>query len=135
MNNLRFKAWEISEKVMLNRNITDRNWYTKDDKCFCCAMPEDVRRLKIMQFTGRKDKNGVEIYLDCDIFKFKFMTSPSEHIDLVGVMTFNDEDLRVEIDIYPETDGYICLSYIGDGQFYDFEIIGTMQENPELLEG
>jgi len=87
----------------------------------------------LLQYSGRKDKNNTEIYLDSDIFKFKYMNSPTEHIDLIGVMTFNDEDLRVEIDIYPETDGYVCLSYIGNGQMYDFEIIGTMQENPELL--
>jgi len=87
------------------------------------------------QYTDLKDKNGKEIYFDCEIFKFKWMTSPDTYDQLIGVMTYNDEELRAEVDIYPEDNEqrYVCLSYIGNGQMYDFEVIGNIYENPELL--
>ena len=102
-----------------------------------CGIYDHVKNhgASVMQYTGLKDKNGKEIHFNCEIFKFKLMTSPTEFDELIGVMTWSDEDLRAEIDIYPEdnADGYVCLSYIGNGQMYDFEVIGTKYENPELL--
>ena len=132
MNTVKFRAWfddGKSQRAILKVGDDLGTTHPLD----CCKYAMEGQPVTLLQYSGRKDKNGAEIYLDCDIFKFKYMTSPTEHVDLVGVMTFNDEDLRVEINIYPETDGYICLSYIGNSQMYDFEIIGTMQENPELL--
>ena len=85
------------------------------------------------QFTGLKDKNGVEIYADCEIFKFKWMTGIDTYDELIGVMNFNDEELRYEVDVY-QNDNYTCLSYLGNGQMYDFEVIGNIFEHSELLD-
>ncbi len=90
--------------------------------------PETVGRL-----IGKKDIKNTPIY-EGDICKFKFMEEPNKPIELIGSFAWNDEDLRYEIDIYSnEYPEYICLYYIGNGQMYDFEIIGNIFDNAELL--
>lgn len=85
------------------------------------------------RFIGKKDIKNIPIY-EGDIFKFKFMEEPNKPIELIGSFAWNDEDLRYEIDIYSnEYPEYICLYYIGNGQMYDFEIIGNIFDNAELL--
>jgi len=37
------------------------------------------------------------------------------------------------VDVYQENDEYVCLSYLGNGQMFDFEIIGNIHESLELL--
>ena len=120
----KFKAWHKVAKEMLIHACQSHLF----------RWAEDGQPVKLMQYTGLKDKNSKEIYFDCEIFKFKNMTSPSKSDELIGVMTWSDDELRAEIDIYPEDNdqGYICLSYIGNGQMYDFEVIGNIYENPEL---
>lgn len=86
----------------------------------------------VMQYTGLKDKNGVKIF-EGDIVKFKFLEGSQKSVGLIGVFNYNDIDLRYEIDIYGDPE-YVCLSYIGDGRFYGFEVIGDTFKNPELLE-
>ncbi len=94
-----------------------------------------VDKQSVGQYVGLKDKNEKEIYSDVHIFKFKLKTLERLNIfiELVGVFTFNDIELRYEIDIYSPEHNYVCLSYVSTGQMYDFEIIGTVQENPELI--
>lgn len=59
---IKFRMW--TGRRMIFRNWNDRNWYnapSPNGKHVCQAMPEDSQ-YKIMQFTGRHDKNGKEIY-------------------------------------------------------------------------
>jgi len=90
------------------------------------VIPESVE-----QFTGLKDKNEVEIF-EKQIFKFKFLKELHNPIELTGYFTFG-EDLSFEIDVLKNKE-YICLKYISNGVFYDFELTGENAfDNPELL--
>ena len=77
----------------------------------------------LMEYTGLKDKNGVKIF-EGDIVKSKtnFYNKPREVITVIG---WND---NIENDSFgePLTLGYSILGY-------DFEIIGNIHQNPELL--
>ena len=91
-----------------------------------------VSSFSVGQYIGLKDRNRKEIYED-HIVKFKYLKELDEAVDLIGVFRFNDDELRYEIDIDPNDHGYVCLSYIGNGTMYDFEIIGNIHQNKDLL--
>ena len=72
----------------------------------------------IGQYTGRRDVDGKEIY-EGDIVQF------SE-----SVADYVQETYRVEVSYDEDTNGFYPLY---DYQLYDFEVIGNVYENKELL--
>lgn len=123
MRELKFRAWN-GERMMF-RELFDRNWYTSSSdsgKCVRGAMPNDKRTIKVMQSTGRKDENGVDIY-EGDVIEasgenyaeimFNFGTFLLRHVNHKGNNGISISDVA--------TDRY--------------KIIGNIHQNPELIKG
>jgi uncharacterized phage protein (TIGR01671 family) len=114
MRELKFRAWNGVN--LIDRSLFDRNWYYKD-KLVSVAHPNDIRNLKVMQYTGLKDKNGTEIY-EGDI-----LSVPSHY---EGDIEYSASCERVR---FIEGGFEIDCSI----NFSDCEVIGNIHENPELL--
>lgn len=124
MGNMSFRAWDKEFKYML---------YTNDDLIVCVSSngieaidtnltigvsDGDMKNVEIMQSTGLKDINGVEIY-EGDIVE-------NSHKEVGFIKNCNDAFCfnRQERNFY--------LSGIGAGS--PFKILGNVHQNTELLE-
>ncbi|TQR28342.1 hypothetical protein C7Y47_22135 [Lysinibacillus sphaericus] len=145
MREIKFRAWskEGNRTVFMDEN----GWYNKafigKNGCWQTAqlgviMKED--KVIKMQYTGLKDKNDKEIY-EGDIVSLELEAKNECSYTRKSKITFNDayacfylEDLKPSRDFWDETptaDGPIV--YYVEGE-HEFEVIGNIYENPELLE-
>lgn len=121
---IKFRAWDKSEGQMFLSPPDIRHLGSWFDAHLpgSLSVPENI---VIMQFTGLKDRSGVEIY-DGDIARYQIGDKSSCR---TGKVIFSD--------------GCNCIlwmdsSWIGiENLLYDFatasEIIGNIHQNPELL--
>lgn len=129
---IKFRSWDGKEMILLDSFYEiQRQNLTK----------EEVENVLFLQFTGLLDKNGNEIFVG-DILKFFYFQKP------LGEKEGNDEEIIGVCLIYPQN-GVRCV--VGETHFlvhenhaqfpnwedfytHDFEIIGNVFENPELIE-
>ena len=107
MREIKFRVWDPAEKQM------------------CHVIAADFQdNADLMQYTGVKDKNGVEIY-EGDIIRGH---TGRYQVDCVVRWSMGNCGFIAEPTIMERT--YLCLN---PGSTKSYEVIGNIYENPELV--
>ena len=128
MGKYKFRTWDKKKKKMIYLSPNDtilfkngkctvwkENQYDETEECFCC---ETFNNVIPMLYSGRKDKNGTLVFDDDILRKEGYQDVRIEFEN--GVFWVRDADKTLNI---PITDLAI----------EEFEVIGNVWENPELL--
>jgi uncharacterized phage protein (TIGR01671 family) len=117
----KFRAWLKDEKKMVDVGLIDptvQSIAPDGNEYGCWFVYQDNRDCVLMQWNGRTDKNGKEIY-EGDIVK-------TDEDGWIAVVKFDGCNFYLEDD----KGGYSDIAINWDG----CEIIGNIYENSELLE-
>lgn len=129
MREIKFRAWDKKDKCWADIEdfhiCLDGTLYNARTDDYYPNSNDSRDRFELMQYTGLKDKNDKEIY-EGDMLKDTYIIEGKQEID-IGVIEF--------------TSGCTCLKYNDSEQEYypvyrglaNYEVIGNIYENPELL--
>ena len=131
MREIKFRAWDKTEKEMA-RSVNEMRFNSKG--LYGLKVNhlgfEFKRRRKdvvLMQYTGLKDKNGVEIY-EGDVVMAEHPHLYASYLGLVSITP--GDGLYIEY-----TDGHVDFG-LDEIQYKKYiGVIGNIYENPDILEG
>lgn len=112
---IKFRVWDGEKIVSLSRAFTNdlvTIQHNDDDSDWANDLDGTYSFVELMQYTGLKDKNGVEIYEG----------------DVIAYYHANQECHREEVSWRAVGFNFLFCTSV-------YEVIGNIYENPELLEG
>jgi uncharacterized phage protein (TIGR01671 family) len=143
MREIKFRAWDSVSKKMVYFELNGRNPNAFVDSGYIyLRFPTSIANIsahgiKLMQYTGLHDKNGKEIY-EGDICKY-WMDSVWKH----GYVFWSQGGFALKVfrmgektvDVVFKFQAFIPVPDDGETMTDQFEVIGNIYDNPELLEG
>lgn len=129
MREIKFRVWDENKKVMLSQI---GSWYFNDEYNEVAFHMNEVtfsdhKYLKLMQYTGLKDKNGTEIY-EGDILEI------TELSGRIGEYKVGRYTVNFDAGAYVAGNSYVAGSYRLGLVAHRAKVIGNIYEHPHLLE-
>lgn len=123
----KFRVWDKDLNMMSYSNDDLLVMFLGNDICVAYDNPAgdgEVKNYELMQYVGIKDINGVEIY-EGDILKCKLYNDRYENYKV----HWNEKEGMFE------ALNKFNTNFIDYTMWNEFEIVGNLYENPELMEG
>jgi len=141
MRQIKFRVWDKITKRMYYKVKIDWNgvWFYNDDKKssdenYEGYSPWSSELIKLMQYTGLKDRNGKEIY-EGDIIKV-IKDEINEEYEYYEVIWSDADPIWCAPEAKFTLERACCTRYHDGGAFPQpevMEVVGNIFENPELL--
>ena len=130
----KFKAWDKYHEMMVSIISIDfekKTAYVEQENGDRYDIHFD--NLQFMQSTGLKDKNGVEIYDGYIVIgRQHFTTAVTVSTEIKGAVKYSERNTM----FYLENSSFGHDKFMNSlgSSIYEYEIVGNIYENPELLE-
>lgn len=104
-----------------------------DSTCTTCLDWYRFEDIELMQSTGLKDKNSVEIFEgDIIVGQQHLTTDLSTPFEIKGLVKYSERNTMFYLD--EKSVGHDKFMHSLGSSIYQYEVIGNIYENPELLE-
>ena len=121
MREIKFRAWHYEVGNPMYKPYMQYSSSTFDLPLFWRPVVDEPCSVEVMQYTGLQDKKGTEIY-EGDILRTGQVESAQKPNEWRGQVKFDLGSFVVDD------------SYLKDSEEFQFEVIGNIYENPELLQ-
>lgn len=130
---IKFRAWDKVKQIWCNYKIDDGTVYFMDNDtgCWYRNYPGKYENFDLMQYTGIKDINNVEIFEGDIVEVYK------ERINFkdTTIVKFDENRASFVLVSQDNDNGYLSydISYYNYNEVY-YRVLGNIYENKELLE-
>lgn len=126
MREIKYRAYHKTLKIELDVLVID--WLNELVDLEGGLLEQEFKDVELLQYTGRKDKNGVEIF-DGDIVSSIDFEHNREH---KGIVVFDRGGFRVAVNLKGFKFNLPFSSF--EGNESSLQVLGNIYQNPELLE-